>query len=356
MLEYIRNELLGMTDKGEYAALTSSLIPGCDNIIGIRQPVLKQYAKQLIKENKDFRQLLSEPDIYQEETLLRSYIIGMGTAKEKDFKKALKDFNTFVPLVNNWAVNDSFCVEFRVMDMFRDEFLPYIKECIESFDEYRARVGLIMLLDHYLKVDMQVVEDMLYVADDLGIQYFTVYAFSTENWKRSEEEVGTLMSILRKYLKDCVKKSMKNNVRCRVIGRREELSDDIVESINNLEEKTKNNTGLNFTIAINYGGRDEIVRAVQKIAQDVKEGKIAPEAIDEAMINANLDTKDIPDPDLLIRTSGEQRLSNYLPWQLAYTEFYFTDVFWPDFNREELIKACEKYNKRDRRYGGVKEE
>ena len=139
MLEYIRNELLGMTDKGEYAAFTSSLIPGCDNIIGIRQPVLKQYAKQLIKENKDFRQLLSEPDIYQEETLLRSYIIGMGTAKEKDFKKALKDFNTFVPLVNNWAVNDSFCVEFRVMDMFRDEFLPYIKECIESFDEYRAR-------------------------------------------------------------------------------------------------------------------------------------------------------------------------------------------------------------------------
>ena len=202
----------------------------------------------------------------------------------------------------------------------------------------------------------KVVEDMLYVADDLGIQYFTVYAFSTENWKRSEEEVGTLMSILRKYLKDCVKKSMKNNVRCRVIGRREELSDDIVESINNLEEKTKNNTGLNFTIAINYGGRDEIVRAVKKIAQDVKEGKIAPEAIDEAMINANLDTKDIPDPDLLIRTSGEQRLSNYLPWQLAYTEFYFTDVFWPDFNREELIKACEKYNKRDRRYGGVKEE
>lgn len=154
MLEYIRNELLGMTDKGEYAAFTSSLIPGCDNIIGIRQPVLKQYAKQLIKENKDFRKLLSEPDIYQEETLLRSYIIGMGTAKEKDFKKALKDFNTFVPLVNNWAVNDSFCVEFRVMDMFRDEFLPYIKECIESFDEYRARVGLIMLLDHYLKVDM----------------------------------------------------------------------------------------------------------------------------------------------------------------------------------------------------------
>ena len=197
---------------------------------------------------------------------------------------------------------------------------------------------------------------MLYVADELGIQYFTVYAFSTENWKRSEEEVGTLMNILRKYLKDCVKKSMKNNVRCRVIGRKEELSKDIIESINNLEEKTRNNTGLNFTIAINYGGRDEIVRAVRKLADKVKAGELQPEDIDENMISSNLDTAAIPDPDLLIRTSGEQRLSNYLPWQLAYTEFYFTDVYWPDFNREELIKACEKYNKRERRYGGVKEE
>ena len=202
----------------------------------------------------------------------------------------------------------------------------------------------------------KVVEDMLYVVDELGVKYFTVYAFSTENWKRSTEEVSTLMGILRTYLKDCVKKSMKNNVRCRVIGRKDELSQDIIDSINNLEEKTKNNTGLNFTIAINYGGRDEIVRAVRKIADKVKAGEIETSDIDEAMISDNLDTAGIPDPDLLIRTSGEQRLSNYLPWQLAYTEFYFTDVYWPDFNREELIKACEKYNKRERRYGGVKEE
>ena len=202
----------------------------------------------------------------------------------------------------------------------------------------------------------KVVEDMLYVADDLGIKYFTVYAFSTENWKRSIEEVGTLMNILRKYLKDCVKKAMKNNVKCRVIGRKEELSEDIIESINNLEEKTKNNTGLNFTIAINYGGRDEIVRAVRKIADKVKAGEIETSDIDEAMISDNLDTAGIPDPDLLIRTSGEQRLSNYLPWQLAYTEFYFNDVPWPDFNKAELEKAIEKYNGRDRRYGGVKEE
>ena len=206
------------------------------------------------------------------------------------------------------------------------------------------------------KVGSQVVEDMLSVVDDLGVKYFTVYAFSTENWKRSQGEVSTLMTILRSYLKGCVKKSMDNNVRCSVIGRREELSDDIIASIENLEEKTKNNTGLNFTIAINYGGRDEITRAVRKLATQVSEGKLQASDITEQLISANLDTWELPDPDLLIRTSGEQRLSNYLPWQLAYTEFYFTDVHWPDFNKEELIKAFEKYNKRERRFGGVKEE
>ena len=202
----------------------------------------------------------------------------------------------------------------------------------------------------------KVVEQILYDADNLGVKYFTVYAFSTENWKRSEEEVKTLMNILRTYLKDCVKKSMKNNVRCRVIGRRDRLSKDIVDAIKNLEEKTKNNTGLTFTIAINYGGRDEITRAVRNIAQSVLDGKIKPEDIIEDTITDILDTSYMPDPDLLIRTSGEQRLSNYLPWQLAYTEFYFTDCYWPDFNRDELIKAFYKYNKRERRFGGVKED
>lgn len=206
------------------------------------------------------------------------------------------------------------------------------------------------------KVGSQVVEDMLSIVDDLGVNYFTVYAFSTENWKRSEDEVSTLMNILRRYLKDCVKKSMKNNVRCRVIGRREELSEDIIESIINLEEKTKNNTGLNFTIAINYGGRDEITRAVKKIADKVARGELKSEDITEKTINDNLDTWELPDPDLLIRSSGEQRLSNYLPWQLAYTEFYFTETLWPDFNREEMIKAFEKYNRRERRFGGVTED
>ena len=144
----------------------------------------------------------------------------------------------------------------------------------------------------------KVVEDMLYVVDELGVKYFTVYAFSTENWKRSTEEVSTLMGILRTYLKDCVKKSMKNNVRCRVIGRKDELSQDIIDSINNLEEKTKNNTGLNFTIAINYGGRDEIRRAAAKLAEDVKAGKVEAEDITESVFASYLDTADIPDPDL----------------------------------------------------------
>lgn len=202
----------------------------------------------------------------------------------------------------------------------------------------------------------KVVEDMLTVVDDIGVKYLTVYAFSTENWKRAPEEVSTLMKILKSYLKDSIKKCMKNNVKCRVIGKKDNMSDDIIERIEALEEATKNNTGLNFTIAINYGGRDEIVRAVRRIGEDIKNNRILPVDIDEKMISDYLDTKEIPDPDLLIRTSGEERLSNFLPWQLAYTEFYFTPVLWPDFNEEELIKAFEKYNKRERRFGGVKEE
>ena len=240
------------------------------------------------------------------------------------------------------------------MEFKKEELPKHIAIIMDGNRRWARAKGMPVAFGH--KEGAKVLEKIVRHANEIGLEYITVYAFSTENWKRSTDEVSTLMNILRKYLKDCVKKSMKNNVRCRVIGRKEELSADIIESINNLEEKTKNNTGLNFTIAINYGGRDEIVRAVQKIADKVKAGEIAPCDIDESMISSNLDTAELPDPDLLIRTSGEQRLSNYLPWQLAYTEFYFTDVYWPDFNREELIKACEKYNKRERRYGGVKEE
>ena len=190
----------------------------------------------------------------------------------------------------------------------------------------------------------------------MGIKYLTVYAFSTENWNRPKEEVNALMKLLRNYMKTCLKTAAKNDMKVRVIGDITKLDEDIQKRILELEEATKNNSGLNFQIAINYGSRDEITRAVRTLAEDVKEGKLMPEEVNEACIERYLDTHDIPDPDLLIRTSGEQRLSNYLLWQLAYTEFYFTDVPWPDFSKQELEKAIEQYNRRDRRYGGVKEE
>ena len=190
----------------------------------------------------------------------------------------------------------------------------------------------------------------------MGIKYLTVYAFSTENWNRPKEEVNALMKLLRNYMKTCLKTAAKNDMKVRVIGDITKLDEDIQKRILELEEATKNNGGLNFQIAINYGSRDEITRAVRTLAEDVKEGKLMPEEVNEACIERYLDTHDIPDPDLLIRTSGEQRLSNYLLWQLAYTEFYFTDVTWPDFSKQELEKAIEQYNRRDRRYGGVKEE
>lgn len=198
------------------------------------------------------------------------------------------------------------------------------------------------------------VEDMLYVCDDLGIKYFTVYAFSTENWKRSEDEVSALMTLLRSYLSSGFKKAAKNNVRIRIIGDRTRLAPDIQKLIEDLEEDSKNNTGLQFQIAINYGARDEIRRMMQKTAVDIRNGKLNPEDITEEYISEHLDTADIPDPDLLIRTSGEERISNFLLWQIAYSEFYFADCHWPDFNKEELIKAIEAYNKRDRRFGDAK--
>ena len=189
----------------------------------------------------------------------------------------------------------------------------------------------------------------------MGVKYLTVYAFSTENWNRPKDEVDALMKLLRNYMKTCLKTAAKNDMKVRVIGDKTGLDEDIRNRIAELEEATKDNGGLNFQIALNYGSRDEIVRAVRRVSEDVKEGKVKPEDIDEKMFETYLDTHGIPDPDLMIRTSGELRLSNYLLWQLAYTEFYFTDIPWPDFTKEELSKAIEQYNRRDRRYGGVKE-
>ena len=189
----------------------------------------------------------------------------------------------------------------------------------------------------------------------MGIKYLTVYAFSTENWSRPENEVAALMKLLRNYMKTCLKTAAKNDKKLRVIGDIEPLDDDIKSRIRELEAATTDNGGLNFTIALNYGSRDELTRAAQKMAKDCAEGKIKAEEIDESVFETYLDTHGIPDPDMMIRTSGEQRLSNYLLWQLAYSEFYFTDVPWPDFTKEELVKAIEEYNHRHRRFGKVEE-
>lgn len=190
----------------------------------------------------------------------------------------------------------------------------------------------------------------------MGIQYLTVYAFSTENWTRPKDEVDALMKLLRNYMKTCLKTAEKNRMCVRVLGEKSRLDSDIRARIQELEEATRNNDGLHFQIAINYGGRDEIVRAVRRIGEDVRRGTLAPQEITEQLISDSLDTHGIPEPDLLIRTCGEQRISNFLLWQLAYTEFYVTSVAWPDFNKEELVKAVAAYNQRDRRYGRISEE
>lgn len=203
------------------------------------------------------------------------------------------------------------------------------------------------------KEGAKVVEQILEDAWSLGIKYFTVYAFSTENWKRPETEVKALMMLLRNYLKDCITRVMHNNMRVRVIGERSRLAKDIIEIIEDVEEKSKENTGLNFTLALNYGSRDEMVRAMRKMLADCEEGKLVRDEITEEVFNTYLDTAELPDPDLMIRTSGEQRLSNWMLWQLAYAEFYFTDVLWPDFDKEELKNAIRFYNGRERRFGGV---
>ena len=190
----------------------------------------------------------------------------------------------------------------------------------------------------------------------MGIKYLTVYAFSTENWNRPKEEVNALMKLLRNYMKTCLQTAKKNRMCVRVLGEKSRLDEDIRRRIEELETATKDNDGLHFQIAINYGGRDEIVRAVRKLAQRVESGELSAGEITEELVEESLDTAGIPAPDLLIRTCNEQRISNFLLWQLAYTELYFTPVAWPDFTKEELRKAVEAYNHRDRRFGGLKEE
>lgn len=197
----------------------------------------------------------------------------------------------------------------------------------------------------------KVLENICESCSRYGIKYLTVYAFSTENWNRPKEEVDGIMNLFRKYLKDSIEKSVKNNIRVRIIGNRYGLGSDIIEEIEKLEIATIKCNGLNFQLAINYGGKDEIVRAVNRILKS-NEHK---ESITEDQFSYYLDTRDIPEPDLFIRTGGDKRLSNFMLWEMAYTEFYFSDILWPDFNDEELVKAIHDFSERERRYGRIEE-
>jgi undecaprenyl diphosphate synthase len=184
-----------------------------------------------------------------------------------------------------------------------------------------------------------------------GVRYLTLYSFSSENWKRPAEEVSDLMGLLRRYLRSEIAELHQNGVRLRVIGERADLSNDIVELIEDCESRTAGNTRLDLIIALSYGGRSEIANAVKQIAQKAINGEISTDQVDEELLGQYLETADIPDPDLLIRTSGEQRISNFLLWQLAYAEFLFLDILWPDFNEQEFANAISEFSRRDRRFG-----
>ena len=230
------------------------------------------------------------------------------------------------------------------------ENLPkHIAIIMDGNRRWARNKGLPVGLGH--KEGAKTLEKIVRHAKNIGIKYITVYAFSTENWKRSQEEVSTLMNLMLNYLESYSKRADSENIKVNILGSRQGLSEKMIDLIDKCMERTKNNTGITFNIALNYGGRDEIVRAVKSIAEKVKENEINIEDITEQTISDNLYTKDQPDPDLLIRTSGEIRLSNFLPWQLVYTEFVFVEKNWPDFNEKDLDEAIEIYQKRNRKFG-----
>ena len=204
------------------------------------------------------------------------------------------------------------------------------------------------------KAGVETIRKVVKEAQRLGIKYLTLYAFSTENWKRPQEEVSALMKLLVTYLRKELRELDKNNVRITTIGDIYKLPKPCIDELEKSKEETKDNTGLTLSLALNYGGRTDIINAVKKISSLVKNGDMGIDSIDEKIIKNNLDTSNQPDPDLVIRTSGEQRLSNFLLWEVAYSEFYYTDVHWPDFDEKELQKAVFSYQNRDRRYGGIK--
>ena len=229
--------------------------------------------------------------------------------------------------------------------------LEHLAIIMDGNGRWAARRGLPRSMGH--RKGAEVVKEITRAAGELGIKYLTLYAFSTENWNRSEDEVKTLMGLLRDYLQSDLKEVQENNVRIRFIGEREMLDADIVRKMAEIEADTLRNTGMTLCIALSYGSRQEIVNAVKKTAALVKEGDISLNDVDVKLFSDMLYTKDMPDPDLVIRTSGEQRISNYLLWQIAYAEFFFTDVLWPDFNKKLLEDIIKNFNMRERRYGKV---
>lgn len=201
------------------------------------------------------------------------------------------------------------------------------------------------------KAGVEAIREVIKESQRLGVKHLTLYAFSTENWKRAEEEVKTLMTLFQSYLDDYSKRADSENIKVKIIGSRDGLSEKMKDSISKCMERTKDNTGITFNIALNYGGRDELLKAVKNISEQVKENKLNIEDITEETISNNLYTQGQPDPDLLIRTSGEIRLSNFLPWQLVYSEFLFIEKYWPDFSEEDLENAIKIYQQRDRKFG-----
>ena len=233
--------------------------------------------------------------------------------------------------------------------MEQDNLPKHIAIIMDGNRRWAKKRNLPVALGH--KEGAKTLEKIVRYANKIGIKYITEYAFSTENWKRTEEEVNSLMTLFQNYLDDYSKRADSENIKVKIIGSRENLSNKMIDKIEKCMERTKNNTGITFNIALNYGGRDEIVAAVKEIAQKVKQNEIEIKDITEELISSNLYTKGQPDPDLLIRTSGELRLSNFLPWQLVYTEFLFVDKYWPDFSEADLDEAISVYQKRNRKFG-----
>ena len=236
------------------------------------------------------------------------------------------------------------------MDISKENMPKHIAIIMDGNRRWAKAKGMPASLGH--KEGAKTLEKIVRYANKIGLKYITVYAFSTENWKRAEEEVKALMMLLQNYLDDYAKRADTENIKVKILGDISVLSKGMQKSIQKCMQRTKNNTGVTFNIALNYGGRDELIKAVKQISQKVKNDEINIEDINEELVSNNLYTKGEPDPDLVIRTSGEKRLSNFLPWQLAYAEILFIDKNWPDFNEKDLDQAIIEYEKRTRRFGG----